>query len=290
MVPLVIVEEHHEAFPVWERARAVGWLAPDRNSLWHVDEHSDLCPPAVRTNLRTLPADLASVRAFTYSELTVASFILASVYRGVFGEVVWTQHDKHDPAAATLHVTSAGRAGRVLSATRDIRAAGAFNPDRRHCTLRRTRPGTPFAPAGPLALDIDLDFFSCHDGPIPCRVEVTADEYARFRGDRYHPLRTLFGAQGTGEQVGGRFYLSADMSDPGGWGQGRVGADVIARRAADLARDVAACGATPAVVTVCRSRKSGYTANDQAELIEAAVLDALRGVLPFHTLGPDDLP
>jgi len=41
MVPLYIIEEHHEAFYIWNKTTEQGFLPPFGNTLLHVDHHTD---------------------------------------------------------------------------------------------------------------------------------------------------------------------------------------------------------------------------------------------------------
>ena len=54
-IPVVLMEEHHEAFLVWEVARQKGWLPTEGSFLLHVDAHSDLSLPVLSTSLGGLP-------------------------------------------------------------------------------------------------------------------------------------------------------------------------------------------------------------------------------------------
>jgi hypothetical protein len=47
-VPLYILEEHHEAFLIWNYARQKGIIPEINNSLFHFDSHSDMGIPFLR--------------------------------------------------------------------------------------------------------------------------------------------------------------------------------------------------------------------------------------------------
>src|SRR5437773_2525459 len=87
-VPLVIVEEHHEAFCVWHHAIWRSWLARRGNALLHVDEHSDLRLP----RLRRLPDQFsgpADVARFAYEDLGIGTFIWPAVFQRIFDRMIW---------------------------------------------------------------------------------------------------------------------------------------------------------------------------------------------------------
>jgi hypothetical protein len=41
-IPIFIMEEHHEAFIVWNYAMRAGWIPVKENCLFHVDTHADM--------------------------------------------------------------------------------------------------------------------------------------------------------------------------------------------------------------------------------------------------------
>lgn len=44
-IPFYIIEEHHEAFLIWHYAIIKGLINKNRNTLLHIDEHSDMLLP-----------------------------------------------------------------------------------------------------------------------------------------------------------------------------------------------------------------------------------------------------
>ena len=95
-VPLIVIEEHHEAFFVWHRAICNGWMKPAGNTLLHLDEHHDLSVPVLRTPLRALRTP-EEVARFTYGELGIGSFIWPAVYTGVFEQFFWMRRSTNTP-------------------------------------------------------------------------------------------------------------------------------------------------------------------------------------------------
>jgi hypothetical protein len=96
-VPLVVVEEHHEAFYVWHYAAQEGWLGRDGNTLLHVDEHADMFLPRLRRPLTSI-SSLTDLAEFTYNELNIGNFIWPAIYLGFFSRVLWLRY-KHEISA-----------------------------------------------------------------------------------------------------------------------------------------------------------------------------------------------
>jgi hypothetical protein len=286
MVSLYLVEEHHEAYLAWNHAIATGVLPARCDGLLHVDEHSDLGVPLVRTPVRAAARTLAGCAALTYRDLGIASFIVPAIYQGLFRRVVWLrQRFAAPPRPATLHVYALPDGVR-LALTGDLARAGAFNLDRRQFVHDPRTEADP-RPLGEVdVLDIDLDYFSCDpNAGLGVTIEVAAREYAEFLADPYHPLRCRCGPQAQASSDGVRHWLH--LPEP--WVPAaptlRVDEDELRRRVAAFAGWLTARAVRPRVITVCRSRRSGYTPGDQWALIEALLLDALR-----ERLGAAPLP
>jgi hypothetical protein len=277
MVSLYLVEEHHEAYLAWNHAIAAGVLPPRCDGLLHVDEHSDLAVPLVRAPVRAAARTLAGCAELTYRDLGIASFIVPAVYQGLFRRVVWLrQRFAAPPRPETLHVY-APPGGVRLAMTGDLARAGAFNLDRRQFVHDPRTEADP-RPLGAIdVLDIDLDYFSCDpNAGLGVTIEVTAREYAAFLADPYHPLRCRCGPQAQASSDGARHWLH--LPEP--WLPPapalKVDEAELDRRVAAFAGWLTDRGVRPRVITVCRSRRSGYTPGDQWARIEALLLAALR--------------
>jgi hypothetical protein len=278
-VPLFVMEEHHEAFVVWDHARTRGWLAPEGNLLLHVDEHPDLTAPHLGESPRAVLGRPEACARFTYQQLDIASFIVPALYTGMFARMHWIQHGPGVSDAAgerALCVHSLDGDGRRLAVgpPPEPRPADAVELVSVHQTEAAPLP----AWAGPVVLDIDLDYFSCNaDAGERVEVEVTPAQYRAFVEDPYHPLHNHKGPWVAARERDGRYFLWLGAMPPGH-------ADPLRRKVSDAeaVRRVAAfvgfierSGVRPALIGVCRSRRSGYTPDDQCELIEAALIKGL---------------
>ena len=93
--PLFIVEEHHEAFFVWNYCINKELIQPSQNCLLHVDFHSDFNIPKLTSSIDTLNGSLQRIFDFTYNELSISDFIIAAVYQEIFNQVIWIDQIKN---------------------------------------------------------------------------------------------------------------------------------------------------------------------------------------------------
>lgn len=277
MVPLYLVEEHHEAYLAWNHAVATGVMPPRCAGLLHVDEHSDLGVPLVREPVRAAARTLAGCAGLTYRDLGIATFIVPAIYQGLFRRVVWLrQRFAAPPRHETLHVY-ARPDGVRLALTGELAHAGAMSLDRRQFVHEPRTEADP-RPLGEIdVLDIDLDYFSCDpNAGLGVTVEVTAREYAAFLADPYHPLRCRCGPQAQASSDGARHWLHLPEPYAPAAPTLKVDEAELRRRVDAFAAWLTDRAVRPRAITVCRSRRSGYTPGDQWALIEALLLDALR--------------
>jgi len=292
MIPLFIIEEHHEAFFVWHYARFKGLIKPTDNTLLHVDQHADTSLPRLHTSLKSRPDDLQALYSITYNELCIGDFIPAAMYQGLFGEVYWLQHQKLK-MAQTIHVYSYQQSGKALFMTTNIHEAGLFSPDRKsiHYELRTVADELPGKEA--VILDIDLDYFSCNRqqglGDLTrTRVEVTAAEFNNFTANRYHPLRiNINGVKA--RQENGRYYLLVNDFPEIIPSKLRVSPEQILARIDRFIEFLANNELQPQLIDLCRSRFSGFTAEDQWEFIEENLLKKLATLYELELKSIDDV-
>src|SRR4051794_15323325 len=91
-VPLVLVEEHHEAFYAWYYGLNMGWFPASANTLLHVDAHADMTLPVLRYPFSTIH-DLAACADFVYRELDISTFIWPAIYNGLFSRLLWLKNN-----------------------------------------------------------------------------------------------------------------------------------------------------------------------------------------------------
>lgn len=280
-IPLFVIEEHHEAFFIWNYAGINGLIEASGNTLLHVDQHADTSLSRYHMSIKSLTGDLQALCKFTYGELCVGDFIPAAIYQGLFKELYWLQHQEVK-LAQTIHVYSYNQAGKALRMTPNIHEAGVFSSDRKSVTygLRTVKDEFPYKEA--VVLDIDLDYFSCDkqhrwEGGRSSQVEITKEEYERFTTDRYHPLRINVGGVKV-RRENGRYYLLVNAFSEVIQSDLKVSQDQIIERIDSFAQFLRDNSIQPQLIDICRSRFSGFTSEDQWEFIEKALIEKLSTV------------
>ncbi|MBW8685993.1 peptide arginase, FlmR/OhkR family [Chitinophaga rhizophila] len=284
---IFIVEEHHEAYLIWKYALAKKLIKPSNNTLVHIDEHSDMGIPFLNVPVPPLNSDLRQVKDFTYNELGIATFILPAIYEGLFNDIYWIKqhHGKTNRLAYKMYIRSqnnngtylAGGQEAVLNRYDDQSKTKSQDAKRYRFYKQHMKDVKKF---GPVVLDIDLDYFSCIQNPLQkeLRIAITEEEYLAFRESPYHRIRFFdFGRVDAVYEDGGYYYYFNRITDPR-VSPLKVSFEKIQERidqAADLLKDRVS---QPRIITICRSRISGYTPDDQWAFIEEQLLKALNSI------------
>lgn len=284
-IPVVRMEEHHEAFWVWRYGVEQGWLCPSGNQLVHVDEHSDMSLPRFRRPLSSV-ANLKELLAFVYEELDIGNFIWPAVYQGWFSRVFWVRqaHSQQLWKAMRICATDDRQCefvtGSRLSETEYANAADMQSVQYSYATTK-----DPFPRHESWTLDIDLDYFCCNSFPdiASQRIEITLRAFEQISKDPYHFLRTSPGAKVSLVQDEGGCYLEFN-SFPGHAGPS-FDSDTITPRLNQLRDWLMKSEYPPKLITICRSVRSGYTPKSQTKFIDdslRAELEKLYATEDFH--------
>ena len=285
MTPLYIIEEHHEAFYIWNKAALAGHLPPFGNTLLHIDRHTDFECGAYAADFGTLFSSLEAISDFTYNYLGIADFICPAIYQGLFNEVVIVKdYSIILPAPQQRLVRIDGNGCLEVDNLTVFSRAALSKPEAefRLFTYREGGLGN-FSTPQEIALDIDIDYF-CWDDSLSTvqdkRLEITETAYRELTGNPYHPFRLLPKAWLRPEEDGGRFYLSyIGLPSPGPlpeWEQ-------VQKRINAFKRWLERNKVNPCMISVCRSRYSGYTPATMWADVENELLVRLGEVYELDT-------
>ncbi len=284
-VLVCIVEEHNEAFVAWNAGVRLGLVPSSGNTLLHVDEHADMGAPHFRTPLELHLDNLDRLQAFTQNQMAIYDFIVPAVHQGLFDEVYWINHSADPPVVQELVLSASGRDEQILS-TRPAAVGGMRGRTFRFVTQTIR---APFGPAGATVLDIDLDYFSCDQAEHRTeRLEITAASAAEYERDGRHFLKLLLGSRASVTADDGRHYFVLRDYRERGRCPLRVTELMIKARLAALEWYLTAQAVVPAMITVARSRLTGYTPEDQWRTIEHGLLTMLGRIYPTRAVAAED--
>jgi hypothetical protein len=279
-----IIEEHNEAFPLWYKAFQDGKLPSSGIPLLHVDEHSDMGTPLLNQSIKTL-SKRDDAWEFMLNNLSISNFIVPLIYLGLFDEMVWIRnnHRKNQNYQAEMYVRSFNDDGFKFSMGKVddlVRNGIPYQNDKGlkkyKYTLQHTSDHLELRKG--VALDIDLDYFSCIGDPnifYETRIEISKSEFESFVNDPYHPLRFKSARFDVLQEDGKYFYIMNQYKY-------KVREDCfveeseIEKRIEVMIRFLSENEVEPSMLTICRSRFSGYTPPNQWSFIEDNLIDKLR--------------
>jgi hypothetical protein len=272
-IPLVVIEEHHEAFLVWRHAIRAGWIDPSCNELVHFDEHHDLCLPVLKTPLRAVH-DPQHVAAFTYDELGIGCFIWPAVHAGMIDRCFWIRRTRAERRGLQTLRIEARDARELEFVVRPSKADPNLH-------LLRLGPDDRVFPTGRFILDIDLDYFLCNKPRPRFTIEITEAAYERYLAEPYYYLR-IPSPEVTVEARDGSYYITLGddpVPDPD-----LADASEIDRRIDEACEYIAAAPAAPSLIVLCRSVYSGYTPAAQVSYLMQQLLDRLSARLSIERI------
>lgn len=284
-IDIFIVEEHHEAYIVWKYAVSNQLVPGTGNTLLHIDEHSDMGAPILETPLRYLNGDFDAIKRFTYDELSIATFIVPAIYERLFTAVYWIRqrHNKASRRANQLYVRAASASEKRL-VTGQLSVFDNFKEEYEKCKdgianykfykLHIDQLSHIDRPV----LDIDLDYFSCTQDPLKkaLEIQITKTEFDKFNNQPYHRVRYFDVGRVQAVKEGDDYYFKLNYNIEPFESPLKVSGAKIEERIDQTIEALKRAAIVPRLITICRSRFSGYTPEDQWESIESNLLEKLK--------------
>jgi hypothetical protein len=283
-VPLFVIEEHHEAYFIWNYGYFNGFISPFGNTLLHVDSHDDMVIARLNSSIDELQDDLNKIYTYGYQKFGIASFIIPAIYRGIINNYTFLcKYDAYSGKKTDHYIASHRSEGKFFK-------SGEINPllrmqlesDNNECgqyqfySYQEIGLASQFTTSQPLILDIDLDYFSCDNSlsSAETKIEITAEAYHEFKNNKYHPLRIMPAAALSVSQDADRYYLYYNE-----WQEEqdlkKVPFATIDKRIDRFIDFLKNNSLRPGLIDICRSRLSGYTPIDQWQYIEGKLIDGL---------------
>lgn len=290
-VPLFIMEEHHEAWFIWNYGYFKGFINPFGNTLLHVDSHDDMVIARLNTSVDSLEDDLKQIYDYGYQEFGIATFIIPAIYRGIINNYTWLcKYNAYNGKRIDRYVASYESEGKFfqtgeINPLLQVKLQSDENQWGRYqfYSYQEIGLGSTFTTSQPLILDIDLDYFSCDNSlsSAETKIEITEEAYREFEYNKYHPFRIMPAAALSAAKEGERYYLYYhEWQEPKGLK--KVSLEMIDQRINRFVEFLIKNNLKPGLIDICHSRFSGYTPADQWQYIENKLLDGLGQLYDLH--------
>lgn len=276
-VPLYTIEEHNEAFYVWCLARQNGEIRPFGNTLLHVDHHPDFEAGGYNAYFGSQAPSLQEAAVLTRQALGIADFITPAIWYGLFNDILFIGEYNaplRKPAQRTVMLTGEQELtlGDVNAFTR-LKLVDEISTTRLF-TYRQGGLGY-YRAVQPCVLDIDIDYF-CTDDSLSTvpekRLEITKEAYLQYKNDPHHPFRILPRLVISMREEDGHYYMVYKEYTPT---PAPPSDKTVLNRIKLFLRWLSTSELQPQMISICRSRYSGYTPSDRWAFIEENLLKGL---------------
>ncbi|MGM0607909.1 MAG: UPF0489 family protein [Candidatus Muiribacteriota bacterium] len=285
------VEEHHEAFYIWNYLIKNNLLNRQGNSLFHIDHHSDMDSPVLDVSVNNmLENDLKTISEFTYNQLRISNFIVPAIFLGIFKDFYWMKRTYNKGNIYRKnYIKSHKRAGRIfinkpleLIFKNDI-------PDDGRVVFNNIKvdKNDEIQVHNKVFLDIDLDFFSSHRARLKKRIiEISKDEYIKIKNDKYHFLNNEF--KFDMYEDNNKFFLDFIEGAKEVEKSHLISKEEIQSRIDDFFKYLKNNQIKPSHILLCRSRFSNYTPENQWKFIEKKIIEKFLNLFDLNIISIND--
>ena len=295
-IPLFIIEEHNEAFLIWNYACLNKLIRPFGNTLLHVDHHPDMEYGGYRNPIPRVGESINKIKEFTYGALGIADFIYPAIYQGIFNELIFiknivpTLSDEEekciysvDGLGKNINIQNNNPLFRIKLKNEKYEedSFGFF----------RYREGGLKDPivVQPFVLDIDIDYFCADDSLATVDeklLEITREAYEELNENPYHPFRILPRRLITHIKKEGKYYIKYEEHCEKGKA---ISETKIMKKINKFQEYLINLKKQPQLIVVCRSRYSGYTNNEVWEFIDKELLKVFTNIYEVEIKGVKDV-
>ncbi len=292
-VPVIVMEEHKEAYYAWHLFVTMGKIDVFKNILLHVDHHDDDMGGLYAYDLGTLPGNLEVSKHLSYDIFGIANFILPAIYEGMFDKFISlinyeNNYEFKKKFIGHVFTDIGGNRRDILDYVddKDEEVRKKLEEQTKEDIVSNIRPFdfyrgglTDYGEfAAPVVLDIDLDYFcwsdTLKDGEKKV-VEITPDAWWQIKRNTYNAFRIAPSIHAIPLERNGRYYLEFENESIFREKDEPLPMEELKARVDKFFNWLGKQKFVPAAVDICRSRFSGYLNMDYFPWIENEVLHRL---------------
>ena len=294
-IPIIVMEEHKEAYYVWHIFSEMGRIGKFQNILLHVDHHEDNLGGVYNVEIDKLPKDLEFSKYLSYEEFGIANFIVPAVYERMFTKWICVLRDGYEVHTEKKYFGCRQKevGGKRKSVLSEL-VSTAISDEEKKLIEENEKKGllsdvrvVDWLAGGlgeygdfsaPVVLDIDLDYFCWSDtlkNGVERTVEITAQAWEKFKENPYDCFRVMPDLFIRIYESGGKYYLTLLNNRLYTEEDEEMSEKILLERLDKFFAWLKKQKFVPAAIDICRSRISGYLNTDYFPLVENEVLRRL---------------